>query len=99
MRGSQSTRCSSCAVCSSARCSCRCARKLAIYARECVAHTWLIDPLARLLEVLRLEGGRWSLLAAHAGNDVVRAEPFVEIDLELHLLWDDPADSPQTPTT
>jgi Uma2 family endonuclease len=72
-------------------------RKLVIYAREGVAHAWLIDPLARMLEVLRLESGRWSLLAAHAGNDVVRAEPFVEIDVELRLLWDDPADSPQTP--
>jgi len=68
------------------------ARKLAIYAREGVAHAWLVDPLARTLEVLRLEGGRWVLLATHAGNDIVRAEPFVDVDLELCLLWSDTAE-------
>jgi len=68
------------------------ARKLGIYAREGVAQAWLIDPLARTLEVLRLEGGRWTLLATHAGNDVVRAEPFADVDLERCLLWSEPAD-------
>ena len=65
------------------------AKKLAIYAREQVAHAWLIDPLARTLEVLRLEHGRWTILATHAGSEVVRAEPFAEIDLELPALWAD----------
>jgi len=64
--------------------------KLRIYAREHVAHAWLIDPLAETLEVFRLENGRWSLLAVHAGDEVVRAEPFGEIDLELALLWSEP---------
>jgi len=68
-------------------------KKLAIYAREGVAHAWLIDPLARTLEVLRLEGPHWVIVATHAGDDVVRAEPFVEIDLELALLWSEPADA------
>ena len=66
------------------------ARKLEIYAREGVAHAWLVDPLARTLEVFRLEAGRWVLLGTHVGNVVVRAEPFAEIDLELRLLWADP---------
>jgi Uma2 family endonuclease len=65
-------------------------RKLGIYARERVAHAWLIDPLAETLEIFRLESGRWSLLAVHAGDEVVRAEPFGEIDLELRLLWSEP---------
>ena len=64
-------------------------QKLAIYAREGVSHAWLIDPLARTLEVLRLENGRWTMLSAHAGADVVRAEPFTEIELELSALWAD----------
>jgi Uma2 family endonuclease len=64
-------------------------KKLAIYAREEVRHAWLIDPLARTLEVLRLESGRWTILGTHAATDVVRAEPFIEIDLELALLWAD----------
>jgi Uma2 family endonuclease len=64
-------------------------KKLAIYAREQFAHAWLIDPAARTLEVLRLEAGRWTILGIHAGSEVVRAEPFADIDLELALLWAD----------
>ncbi|MEW5983788.1 MAG: Uma2 family endonuclease [Acidobacteriota bacterium] len=63
------------------------ARKLRICAREQVAHAWLIDPFARMLEVLRLEARRWSVLAVHAGNEVVRAEPFVELEFALADLW------------
>jgi Uma2 family endonuclease len=63
------------------------ARKLAIYAREQVAHAWLIDPLAQTLEVFRLEGGRWVLLATHAGKEIVRAEPFDDVEIELASLW------------
>jgi Uma2 family endonuclease len=64
-------------------------KKLAIYAREQVAHAWLIDSAARTLEVLRLDSGRWTILGTHAGSEVVRAEPFADIDLELALLWAD----------
>ena len=64
-------------------------KKLAIYAREQVGHAWLVDPMARTLEVLRLEAGRWTILATHTGSDVVRAEPFTDIDLELASLWAD----------
>jgi Uma2 family endonuclease len=65
------------------------ARKLAIYAREGVAHTWLVDRLARILEVLRLENGRWTMLVTHAGPEVVRAEPFDGVELDLAALWAD----------
>jgi len=68
-------------------------KKLAIYAREQVRHAWLIDPVARTLEVLRLEGTRWTLLATHEGADIVHAEPFDATPLELALFWaDTPAD-------
>jgi Uma2 family endonuclease len=69
-------------------------KKLTIYAREQVSHAWLIDPLARTLEVLRLEAGRWTILGTHAGSDVVRAEPFAEIELELEALWADRSEAP-----
>jgi len=62
-------------------------RKLAIYAREAIPHCWLIDPLARTLEVLQLESGRWTILATHVGDAVVRAVPFDAIDLPLGRLW------------
>ena len=63
------------------------AKKLAIYARESVAHAWLIDPLQQTFEVLWLESGRWSLLATRFATDRVRAEPFEAIELDLATLW------------
>jgi Uma2 family endonuclease len=62
-------------------------KKLAIYAREGVRHAWLIDPLARTLEVLRLDQGRWFIVATHADEVVVRAEPFDDIELHMKDLW------------
>jgi Uma2 family endonuclease len=63
------------------------AHKLAIYARERVAHAWLVDPLARTLEVLRLGETGWVIVAVHSGDAVVRAEPFAALELDLLPLW------------
>jgi Uma2 family endonuclease len=71
-------------------------KKPSIYARERVSHAWLVDPLARTLEVLRLEGGRWTILDTWSGLAVVRAQPFDAIDLDLSLLWEDEAQSETT---
>jgi len=65
------------------------ARKLAVYAREGVAHLWLIDPIARTLEVLGLERGRWTIISIHAGDDTVRGDPFPEVEMDLAALWVD----------
>lgn len=62
-------------------------RKPPIYHREGVAHVWLIDPLARTLEVYRREPSGWVLTATHEGEEPVRAEPFDAVPLELGLLW------------
>jgi Uma2 family endonuclease len=62
-------------------------RKLRIYAREGVGHTWLLDPIARTLEILRLENLRWTIVSTEGGGDVVRAEPFDAVPLELARLW------------
>lgn len=61
--------------------------KLEVYRREGVKYVWLIDPEAKTLEVLRLDGEHYSLLATHSEADVVRAEPFDAIELELNGLW------------
>jgi Uma2 family endonuclease len=65
------------------------AEKLPLYARERVRHAWLLDPIARTLEVLRLDGERWVILATHAGEARLRAAPFDAIELELGVLWAD----------
>ena len=69
-------------------------RHAVAYAREGLPWAWLIDPLARTLEVLKLEGGRWTILATHADNEAVRAEPFEAIELELAALWGNAGDGP-----
>lgn len=65
------------------------ADKLPSYAREGVRHAWLVDPIARTLEVLRLEQGRWTIVATWADEAKVRAEPFDAIELDLSILWAD----------
>lgn len=62
-------------------------RKLRIYAREAVRHVWLLDPLARTLEVLELRGEHWLVAAVYAGSEPVRADPFAAIELDLGRLW------------
>jgi len=62
-------------------------KKVAIYAREGVAHAWLVDPLAHSLEVLSLEAGRWTPFGRYDGEARVRAAPFDIIELELGALW------------
>jgi Uma2 family endonuclease len=62
-------------------------RKFPIYAQWHVPHAWLVDPVARTLEVFRLEGGRWTVLAVHGDDSVVRAEPFDAIEVDLLRLW------------
>lgn len=66
-------------------------KKLPVYAREGVEHAWMLDADAQILERYRLENGRWSLRGVDCGDDVVRAEPFAEVGLELGLLWAEPA--------
>ncbi|MDI7267808.1 MAG: Uma2 family endonuclease [Myxococcota bacterium] len=66
-------------------------RKLPIYAREQVRHTWLVDPAMRTLEVFRLHGSQWLLVATHADDEKVRAEPFDAVEIALGTLWIEPA--------
>jgi Uma2 family endonuclease len=62
-------------------------QKVPIYAREKVAHVWLVDPQAQTLEVLALDGPTYRLIGSHAGDEKVRAPPFDAIELELAPLW------------
>lgn len=63
------------------------AEKIPIYARERVANVWLVDPIARTLEALRLDGARWILLGTWRDDAKVRVEPFDAVELELSGLW------------
>ena len=63
------------------------AKKLPIYSKEGVHHTWLVDPVAKTLEVYRREGQSWLLLGTWADEATVAAEPFDAVPFELGLLW------------
>jgi Uma2 family endonuclease len=62
-------------------------RKLRVYAREGVAHAWLIDPLTRSLEVFRRTPEGWLLTGSFERDEVCRPEPFDALPLELAALW------------
>ena len=62
--------------------------KMPIYAREGVRHAWLVDPIAKTLEVYLLGAdGRWGEPVTYRGAESVRAVPFEAIELELSALW------------
>ncbi len=61
--------------------------KSKVHAREGVSHLWLVDPEAKTLEVLALDGGTYRILDVHAGEAKVRAVPFDAIELDLAVLW------------
>ncbi|MBC7793573.1 MAG: Uma2 family endonuclease [Clostridia bacterium] len=64
--------------------------KMRAYARAAVPHVWFVSPLDRTLEVFRLNDRVWILLrnfGADEGDDVVRAEPFDAVELQLSALW------------
>jgi Uma2 family endonuclease len=67
------------------------ARKMRVYAREDVRNLWFVDPLARTLEVYRLEDTRWIVVSTHGGDEIVRAEPFNAIAIGLERWWLDDA--------
>ncbi len=69
-------------------------RKLPIYARAGVLHVWLIDPLKRTLEVLRLEQQSWAPVASYSGDMKVRAEPLDAAEIDLLPLWGETRQQP-----
>lgn len=62
-------------------------KKLPVYHREHVHHAWLIDPLARTLEIYAWRSEGYLLVATHGADTICRAEPFEAIELELRALW------------
>ena len=63
------------------------ADKLRIYRQAGFAHAWLVKLEIGTLEVLRRADVGWTLVAAHGGDEAVRAEPFEALEWELRRLW------------
>jgi Uma2 family endonuclease len=62
-------------------------RKLPIYARENVSSVWLVDPLLKMLEVLRLDGVGYRIVGVWHGDTTVQCEPFEAHAINLADLW------------
>ncbi len=58
-----------------------------VYAAAGVGHFWIVDPVARTLEVFRLQGEVYARIAAFAGDDRIRAEPFEAVELDMTRWW------------
>lgn len=61
--------------------------KVPIYAQYQVTHVWLIDPIAKTLDVFRLEAGKWVVVGLFVENDKIQVEPFQEVEIDLAVLW------------
>ena len=61
--------------------------KRPIYAREGVAHLWLVDPEDRALEAFELRAGEWVLIATAKDDDAVCIRPFEAVTFSLGDLW------------
>jgi Uma2 family endonuclease len=62
-------------------------KKLRIYAREGVAHAWLVDPTLRTLEIWSLTSQKLALTQTYEGTAPIRAVPFEAVELDLGALW------------
>jgi hypothetical protein len=58
------------------------ADKLPVYARHGVNYIWLVNPLERMLEALKLESGRWVILGVWRDD---AAGSIRGVDVDLHV--------------
>ena len=61
--------------------------KRPVYAREGVAHLWLIDPTDRTLEAFERHEGQWLLIGSAKDDESVSIRPFDAITFSLGDLW------------
>ena len=58
-----------------------------IYAREGIGHLWIVDPIARMIEVFSLENGLWNLCMTVTDDQLVPLPPFDDLPFDLSVLW------------
>ena len=61
--------------------------KRPVYAREGIAHLWLVDPADRTLEAFELRDGQWVLIGSAKDDEPVSIPPFDAITFSLADLW------------
>jgi Uma2 family endonuclease len=63
-------------------------KKMRVYARERVAHVWLVDPVSQTLEAYTWADEVWLRSQVAQGAEKVRAVPFEAVELDLAALWE-----------
>lgn len=63
--------------------------KMPCYLAAGVAWAWLVDPVARRLDVFRADGSEWVAVTALEGAARARVPPFEAIELDLTAWWSD----------
>lgn len=61
--------------------------KMPKYLEAGVAWAWIVDPVARRIDVYRADEGEWEEAGAIEGGGLVRLAPFDEVELDLTPLW------------
>jgi Uma2 family endonuclease len=61
--------------------------KRKLYAQHGVSHYWIVDPMARTVEALSLEGGHWVDAGSFDETALARIAPFEEIELPIGRLF------------
>lgn len=61
--------------------------KRQLYAHHGVEHYWLVDPIARTLEALALQGGIWVDAGAFDETTTARIPPFQAIEIPVGRLF------------
>ena len=61
--------------------------KRPLYAQAGVKWMWVVDVDAKTLVVSRNEGGKWLEIGVFGDDDVMQAEPFEVLAIELRELW------------
>lgn len=61
--------------------------KREIYARQGVAHLWIVSPVARTLQAFELSGGEWLSIRTLEGMAAISVPPFENLNIPLSRLW------------
>lgn len=62
-------------------------KKRRIYAEHGILHYWIVDPDARTLEAMSLEGGRWVETGSFDDTEVARIPPFDAVEIPIGRLF------------
>ena len=64
--------------------------KLPLYAEYEVPWVWCVEPVKRYVEIRKLIASELSLIERYEGNVKFRAEPFMEVEIDLATMWISP---------